>query len=389
MTMFMKRIFLVVAIFFIKNCYSQIIYFCDSRGLLYSFNLSNCTYTQISNSPSFITIAQNSTSDIYSNDATLLQYKLNTDSISTSCDRIPYSIAMCFDNSDRLFLINDGSFTQFDYQNCTVVSDEPGINYDVDGDLEYYNNKFYFTSIGSIIEINETPPFNPRILYQPGRFTFSYGLTLTCYNNINSLITFETTDAFSTLVKQVNVLTGDSSTICTIPLIVYDAANYYVKPNFFSLGKDTAFCDSFSYILKTPLPANWSTGESGLASIEVQSPGIYWAEVSNGCGIYRDSINIRSEASNHFTIGKDTALCKPFEINLSSGYDSTLWSTGILSDKITVSDYGTYWATVKNKCVKVSDTITLSESDCSNCIPFIPIITNNNNIRFNFFDVFF
>ena len=75
-------------------------------------------------------------------------------------------------------------------------------------------------------------------------------------------------------------------------------------PPVFSLGNDTIVCSAISHNLKIPNVFNgdylWSNGET-TQSINIESSGIYWLEVENGCGIGTDSIVVtfQDDSSKH------------------------------------------------------------------------------------------
>ena len=161
-------------------------------------------------------------------------------------------------------------------------------------------------------------------------------------------------------------------------------------PPAFSLGNDTIYCGSFSRILNTGDTGTlWSTGVRG-ASITVTTPGLYWAEISNGCGSLRDSILISHNAGPPVSLGNDTTLCTSgtFVLRDTASGLSFLWSTGAVSDSISVSTTGSYWLRVTQGVCINSDTIKVTYdsipapfyigSDTTYCGSFMRTLTTSD-----------
>ncbi|MBO6517744.1 MAG: gliding motility-associated C-terminal domain-containing protein [Bacteroidia bacterium] len=85
---------------------------------------------------------------------------------------------------------------------------------------------------------------------------------------------------------------------------------------------------------------HWSNNQE-TRSIQVDEAGLYWVDVSNGCGTTRDSTEIRISISPEVNLGEDTSLCGEFVFELDAGNPGMqyLWKpTGeqthtILADK--------------------------------------------------------
>lgn len=131
-----------------------------------------------------------------------------------------------------------------------------------------------------------------------------------------------------------------------------------------NIGNDTTYCGNFSRVLTTGIPSTlWSTGQTG-SSITVSQPGTYWAEVTNSCGAFRDSIIINLDESVSFYLGNDTVICGNFSKTLITGLSNTIWSTGESGSQIIVGQLGTYWAEVTGDCGVYRDTIVISDKNC-------------------------
>ncbi|MCW5907699.1 MAG: gliding motility-associated C-terminal domain-containing protein [Chitinophagales bacterium] len=71
-----------------------------------------------------------------------------------------------------------------------------------------------------------------------------------------------------------------------------------------------------------------------------------------------DDFTVEPAATN--ILGNDTSYCGSFSHVLSTGYSNTVWSTGDTAAQITVTVPGTYWASVTDNCITISDTIVIS-----------------------------
>jgi gliding motility-associated-like protein len=86
----------------------------------------------------------------------------------------------------------------------------------------------------------------------------------------------------------------------------------------------------------------WNTNDSA-SSINVQSEGVFWVEVSNGQCIHRDSILIVQIPSPEAM--PDSSICTNSSLiadGYSEGVSAYLWSTGETASSITISAGGNY-----------------------------------------------
>jgi gliding motility-associated-like protein len=125
------------------------------------------------------------------------------------------------------------------------------------------------------------------------------------------------------------------------------------------LGNDTAYCGSFSRVLRTGVVNTvWSTGVTA-AQITVTQPGTYIASITNTCGTKRDTIVITQNAIPTINLGRDTSICQGNSLTLSATTAGATyqWSTGASSATISVNQAGSYWVRVTNNGCSASDTI--------------------------------
>lgn len=150
-----------------------------------------------------------------------------------------------------------------------------------------------------------------------------------------------------------------------------DSVNVTVNPiQQLSISGNTSFC----FGSQTTLTANadsdslrWSTNET-TTSISVSQAQNYSVTVyKNGCS---NSASVQVSLLNPpatFTLGNDTTFCGNFSKILSTGIQSTQWNTDVTASQISVTEAGTYIATVSNNCGNESDTIIISKND----LPFV------------------
>jgi hypothetical protein len=83
-----------------------------------------------------------------------------------------------------------------------------------------------------------------------------------------------------------------------------------------------------------------------------------------------------------FNLGNDTLYCSSFSRVLSTGYASTVWSTGDTSAQITATTAGTYWASISNTCGTESDTIRINKDSIDVSVtPSTSIICTNDSAQ--------
>ncbi|MBL0308438.1 MAG: T9SS type A sorting domain-containing protein [Bacteroidetes bacterium] len=130
----------------------------------------------------------------------------------------------------------------------------------------------------------------------------------------------------------------------------------------FSLGGDTLICNGASLTLRpAPVPSGnflWQDNTTDSTFINA-SNGLFWLEVSNLCGAYRDSISISSFTTAPVSLGDDTIICSGnmMEICAPDTFVAYQWNNGGTASCTTTSLAGNYWVSVtaSNGCSLVSD----------------------------------
>ena len=75
------------------------------------------------------------------------------------------------------------------------------------------------------------------------------------------------------------------------------------------LGNDTSYCGNFNRVLSTGNNCTlWSTGVTA-SQIRVYTPGTYWGQLPDSCGILSDTIKIAQTPGVNLNLGNDTSVC--------------------------------------------------------------------------------
>ena len=138
-------------------------------------------------------------------------------------------------------------------------------------------------------------------------------------------------------------------------------ATFLNPPSAFSLGADTAYCTNFTRVLSINIPNvgyRWSTGAT-TSGITISTPGLYWGQDSNMCGVKRDSIVLTQNAPPIVNLGNDTTLCvgSTLVLNDTSTNATFLWSTNAIGSSINVTTTGSYWLQVTQRGCSARDTL--------------------------------
>jgi len=132
------------------------------------------------------------------------------------------------------------------------------------------------------------------------------------------------------------------------------------------LGSDTAICTGEVITLSSPSTIGtylWNDGSTG-ATLQVSNAGTYALSVTqNGCS-GSDTIRLKQMSLPVVHLADDTTLCVGDMLLLNADSETTAWSTGITAPNITVTNTGTYWATVTNICGATTDTANITFEPC-------------------------
>jgi len=141
-----------------------------------------------------------------------------------------------------------------------------------------------------------------------------------------------------------------------------------------NLGNDTTICGVPNIILDAGNPGGpflWSTGAT-TQTINITMPGTFWVAVGTTPCIARDTIIIGLVAPPPF--GSDTTVCSgnPVVLNAGNPGSTYQWSTGALTQSITVNTSGMYYVTISAGTCNMIDSILVTMA------PF-PIVNLGND----------
>ncbi len=147
--------------------------------------------------------------------------------------------------------------------------------------------------------------------------------------------------------------------------ILSDTAHLTVvvlPPPTVNLGNDIVLCQTPNITLDAGASGSIYTWSSGATTqtIVATTTGTYWATVGNGACSDSDSINIQEVIEPE--LGVDTILCIGQTITLIAPPSaiSYQWSTGAITQTITVGSVGQYWVSVNWGVCQTKDTINIA-----------------------------
>jgi gliding motility-associated-like protein len=148
---------------------------------------------------------------------------------------------------------------------------------------------------------------------------------------------------------------------------------------------DTVICKNTSVFVSIEMPGTivtWDDGHHG-ESRTLAEAGIYSVNLQNQCGTYTDSFIVSVLPDLKLDLGADTILCKNESItldvfSLSAKYR---WNNESTSSSRTMTETGSHWVEVYNKCESISDTININYLSINTL--FIPNVITPNGDNLN------
>ena len=162
-----------------------------------------------------------------------------------------------------------------------------------------------------------------------------------------------------------------------------------------ALNRDSLLCPGAVLRLTPKDPAGitgwlWQDGAT-TPDYPVSSPGRYTLQVSNVCGVSKDSIMVYPAIVPLVNIGADAAICPGAGIQLYNDHakqpwDTYTWSTASVTDTISVSIKAVYWLESQNVCGKTRDSVVLVIKDSCTCFPLYARVALPDDTEMCFFD---
>ena len=132
-----------------------------------------------------------------------------------------------------------------------------------------------------------------------------------------------------------------------------------------NLGNDTILCDGDVIIHQVSGDSTnylWQDG-SGLPVHIIDTPGIYWVEISNQCSTVVDTLLVDSIPQLNLNLPNQVVLCDgdTFYADASNPGNAVNynWSNGGMSALLPITSSGTYSVTVSSVCQSITDQVNL------------------------------
>lgn len=183
------------------------------------------------------------------------------------------------------------------------------------------------------------------------------------------------------LISNVSYIWQDNSSNSNF--VVTQAGNYWVTINSgacivsdsifiginnsptIDLGNDISVCDVTSTILSPTITGNytnivWNNNSNALTQI-ANTSGVYWVELSNICGLDRDSIQVNIDISPIVNLGNDTTICANSSLILNPNLLNVnySWQNNSTQSTFTANQAGTYWVDIIKGSCTVRDSIII------------------------------
>ena len=158
----------------------------------------------------------------------------------------------------------------------------------------------------------------------------------------------------------------------------------------FDLGADTTLCTGDQLTLKVPpgdsLTYRWQDG-SRQNNITAKQTGNYSVAVTQANCVATDTVQVRFIPPPKLELGPDKELCgaQAFTIKPTFAEGKFSWQDQVAGNERTVNTSGVFWASVRNDCATITDSIAVDYGACD-CVLYAPNSFTPNDDGLN--DVF-
>lgn len=149
---------------------------------------------------------------------------------------------------------------------------------------------------------------------------------------------------------------------------VVDTTTVYITgPPASVLGTNVVICRGNQLVIDAQNLGStylWSTGDT-TRNITVSDAGMYFVDIENPCGTFRDSIDVIIVYPLKLSLGDDIIACvgDTVVLDAENEHSNYLWNTGETSQSIKVDTSGNYFVRVTNPCGFRVDTINVTFLD--------------------------
>ena len=146
--------------------------------------------------------------------------------------------------------------------------------------------------------------------------------------------------------------------------IISDTINVNFNPILpinLNLGNDTILCQSQTLLLDVTSPNAtylWQDNSTN-PTFNITQQGTYWVQITGGCRIVSDTINVSFILEPLINLGNDTILCQGESLLLDANIpnSSYLWQDNSTNSSFNITQQGSYWVQITGSCGTISDTI--------------------------------
>lgn len=196
----------------------------------------------------------------------------------------------------------------------------------------------------------------------PGPFDVTYtdGVKVFSKTGIKSGVPFELESPDPKTYTVLTVMPGFSASMCApFASMDFGSATVLRLPTSLHIADSQISCNSFKFQADGNFTSgSWDFGDKKTQSSAIATHSyldadqynvIFKGTTADGC-LVRDSISVRSGGIVDINLGKDTAFCMGYSLNLHTQKSFTsavyVWSNGSTKPSIDASETGTYWVHV-------------------------------------------
>lgn len=137
------------------------------------------------------------------------------------------------------------------------------------------------------------------------------------------------------------------------------------------LPPDSIFCDIINWTLDISSADPEATyvwrGIGTNPSLNITTPGLYHATLTNRCGTVSDSVNVDRWTTPLVSLGNDEVFCGTLQgvsksVGKANNGEIYNWSNNETTSSATLFGEGDHWVTITNKCGSASDTFNVRVS---------------------------
>jgi gliding motility-associated-like protein len=267
---------------------------------------------------------------------------VNLGNDTSLCDGDTLALSATFMNSTYLWSTGDtnsfidvtssGTYWLFETGNCGSGSDTINISFDPIPSVNLGNDTLICNGASIVLDVTTN---NATYLWSD--------------NSTNSILNISQPGLFS-----VTITVNNCSNTDTIEIF---------EP-FLNLGNDTLICSGGSLSLTATNPYStylWSDNSTD-SVLTITQAGLYWVELTNNCGVIRDSILVSMISAPTVDLGADTIFCNGDSLFLDVGLPLTsyLWYDGTTDSVNIITQSNNVWVNLTNICGTANDSILVN-----------------------------